>query len=182
MPSLRSGRNQLECGIILRELAKSLHRRTRRQGKIALHFALEIIQISFQYFRLVRVRDRLQPKSLPGASFLQRHFASRFGIAHPLRPPPRSNQKPLSSKFQKIDRGREQAPAFTPAHLQKIIVGKAESKANQESKDPVEDALNRRGCAKFSIHIEPRGDSRSRLSRAGGNRVSRSCACRRRSC
>ena len=113
-PCPRSGRNQLKCGITLREFAKSLNRRTRGQGKIALNFALEIIQISFQYFRLVRLRDWLQPKSLPGASFLQRHFASCFGIAYPLRPSPRGNQKPLSSQFKRLIGVEKRRPLLRP--------------------------------------------------------------------
>src|ERR1700730_17525818 len=140
---------QLKRGIALRQFAKSLNRRTRRNRKVALHLAPEIIQIGLQDLGLVRIRNRSQPKPLLHPSLLQRHLSRGFRIAHPLRPPARSHQEPLASKFQQIDRSGVELSAFAAAHLQKIIVGKTESKPDQESKDPVEHTLDSRRRTKF---------------------------------
>jgi hypothetical protein len=49
-----------------------------------LGLSLEVVEISFQDFRLLRVGDRAQAKLCALASLLQRDFSGGLGVAYPL--------------------------------------------------------------------------------------------------
>ena len=92
-----SDRDQLKRGITLHQRGESLNRRPRCHRKISLHLTLETIQISLQYLRLVRIRNRPQPKPMlvlpffsvtsPAASALRTHCVRPRGATRNRLPP-----------------------------------------------------------------------------------------------
>ena len=92
----RSGGKQFECRIVRCNLGECFRGRSCRHGEIALHLALETVEIGLEDRKFFRVVQRAQAESFPPASSLQSDFSGSFRVAHPLRASARSRQVALA--------------------------------------------------------------------------------------
>src|ERR1700722_16531659 len=138
---------KFEGGIVLRDWLERLRRRTGGHRKKRLDLPLEVVEISFQNFRLLRVGDRAKAKLCALASLLQRDFSGGLGVAYPLRASPRGDEIALAVLFQKIDGGGKEFAGFTSVDLEQVVVGETHAESDQESEDAVEEFFEGRGFA-----------------------------------
>ena len=88
-------------------------------------------------------------KVLAVASLLQRNHSRSFGIAHPLRASAWSDQVARAITLKQIDRSGVEFAALASTDLQEVVVGEAESEADQPSENAIEDFLNGGRGAEF---------------------------------
>src|SRR6202043_938888 len=100
-------------------------RRPRGNRKVALHFALETVEIGLQDRRLCGVGNGTETKFPARACLLQRDFSRGLGIAHPLSSSARRDQITFAVQFQQIDWRGVQLATLSSANLEQIVVGEA---------------------------------------------------------
>src|SRR6059036_34968 len=132
---------QLEDGIARRDRRERLGRRAGRHGEVALSGRPETIQVSAQDGRLADVGDGAQPESPDVPPALERHLAGRFAVPHPLGPSTRRDEKARALELDHVDGGGEQTARLPPAHLQDIVIARAEAQSYQRAEGAVERSL-----------------------------------------
>src|SRR5260221_472204 len=141
----RSVCKKFERWISSRDHGERLCRRACRDRKVGLYFALEIVEVRFQYRRFVGVGNRTQMEFPPRASLLQRDLSGGFGISNPLRSSTRRDEICHAVQFQQIDWSGVELAGFSSADFGRELEGKAKPKANRKSKKGVEVLSNAGG-------------------------------------